>query len=79
MIGHVEPEAACGGPLALVHEGDRIRIDVHTRVIDLLVAHDVLGKRRAAWVPPEPKYAAGTILRKYADKVSGPSTGAVLV
>jgi dihydroxy-acid dehydratase len=49
---HVAPEAAIGGPLALVRDGDRIRLDVPRRRLDLLVAADELARRRAAWVPP---------------------------
>ncbi|MEO1612380.1 MAG: dihydroxy-acid dehydratase, partial [Pseudomonadota bacterium] len=58
-ILHVAPEAAIGGPLALVKTGDRIRVDVPSRSIELLVSDEELASRRAAWVPPEPKATRG--------------------
>ena len=79
MVGHVEPEAACGGPIALVHEGDHIRICVEDRRIDLLVADSDLARRRSAWTAPEPKCAPGTVLGKYAARVGGPSHGALVL
>jgi dihydroxy-acid dehydratase len=76
MIGHVAPEAALGGPIALVAEGDTIVIDVDARRLDLEVADDELARRRAAWSPPAPRYAGG-VMAKYAALVSSASEGAV--
>ena len=56
---HVAPEAAVGGPLALVKTGDRIALDVEARTLDLLVDDEELRRRRAAWQPPEPKFTRG--------------------
>ncbi len=56
---HVAPEAAIGGPLALVQTGDRIRVDVPSRTIDMLVEDEEIARRRAAWTPPEPKATRG--------------------
>jgi dihydroxy-acid dehydratase len=52
IVLHITPEAAAGGPLGLVESGDRIRLSVKDRALDLLVAKDVLDRRRAAWQPP---------------------------
>jgi dihydroxy-acid dehydratase len=76
MIGHVAPEAALGGPIALVREGDLIVIDVDARRLDLDVPADELDRRRAAWTPPAPRYATGA-LAKYAALVSSASRGAI--
>ncbi len=76
-IGHVSPEAADGGPIALVEEGDRINIDIRHKKIELAVAEDVLMKRQAAWRPPAPKITSGYAAR-YARLVTSGSTGAVL-
>jgi dihydroxy-acid dehydratase len=76
MIGHIAPEAALGGPIGLVREGDEIVIDVDTRRLDLDVAADVLEERRAGWSAPAPRYAGG-VLAKYAALVSSASQGAV--
>jgi dihydroxy-acid dehydratase len=76
MIGHVAPEAALGGPIALVREGDSITIDVDARRLDLDVPADELARRRAAWTPPAPRYTRGA-LAKYAALVSSASLGAV--
>jgi dihydroxy-acid dehydratase len=76
MIGHVAPEAALGGPIALVHEGDEIEIDVAAKRLDLLVDGAELERRRAAWSTPEPRYASG-VMAKYAALVSSASEGAV--
>jgi dihydroxy-acid dehydratase len=76
MIGHVAPEAALGGPIALVREGDPIVIDVDARRLDLDVPADELDRRRAAWTPPAPRYATGA-LAKYAALVSSASRGAI--
>jgi dihydroxy-acid dehydratase len=76
MIGHVAPEAALGGPISLVEEGDEIVIDVDSRRLDLDVPEPVLTRRRAAWQPPAPRYLGG-VMAKYAALVSSASEGAV--
>src|SRR5690349_2687985 len=76
MIGHVAPEAALGGPIGLIEEGDEIVIDVDARRLDLEVPDAVLARRRAAWQPPAPHYTGG-VLAKYAALVSSASEGAV--
>ncbi len=76
VVGHIAPEAAAGGPLALVHEGDRITIDADRRILELNVEESELTRRRTAWTPPSPKYTAG-VLAKYARLVSSASVGAV--
>ncbi|HAN45677.1 MAG TPA: dihydroxy-acid dehydratase [Cyanobacteria bacterium UBA8156] len=76
VVGHVAPEAAVGGPIALVQEGDRIRIDAHTRSLELLIADEELAARRAQWQPRPPRYTKG-ILGKYAKLVASSSLGAV--
>ena len=75
-IGHVAPEAVDGGPIALVEEGDRIRIDVRGHTIDLLVDDHVLEERRKALKHPEPRYTKG-VLAKYARLAAGAEKGAV--
>jgi dihydroxy-acid dehydratase len=76
VVGHVAPEAAVGGTIALVQEGDAITIDAERRLLQLEVAEDELARRRARWKPPEPKYTSG-VLAKYAKLVSSSSLGAV--
>ncbi len=76
VVGHVAPEAAVGGTIALVREGDSITVDAHQLVIQLNVDTDELERRRAAWVPPLPRYRTG-VLGKYARLVSSSSLGAV--
>ncbi|MFW6107653.1 MAG: dihydroxy-acid dehydratase, partial [bacterium] len=76
-IGHVSPEAAQGGPIALVRDGDNVTIDIPARTIDLGVPEDELAQRRSAWTPPEPKIRKGWLAR-YARLVTSASTGAVL-
>jgi len=75
-IGHVGPEAADGGPIALIEDGDMIRIDAEAGTIDLLVADDVLAGRRAAWQPRVNDYQSGALWR-YARNVGPASQGAV--
>jgi dihydroxy-acid dehydratase len=75
-IGHVGPEAAEGGPLALIEDGDIIRIDAEAGTIDLDVAEDVLAERRARWQPRTNDYAAGALWR-YAENVGPAYKGAV--
>jgi dihydroxy-acid dehydratase len=76
VVGHVAPEAAAGGTIALVEEGDRITIDAEHRLVQLEVSEAELVRRRKAWTPPSPRYAAG-VLYKYAKLVSSASVGAV--
>ncbi len=75
-IGHVAPESEVGGPIGLVEEGDRIRVDVAARRLDLLVAEAVLEERRAGWKPAPVRYPSG-VLAKYANLVGGAENGAV--
>ena len=77
MIGHVAPEAASGGPLAAVQDGDEIVIDVDARRLDVALPPQVLEARLAAWHPPQPRYTSGVFAR-YAALVSSASEGAVL-
>ena len=77
VVGHVTPEAAEGGCIALVQEGDRITIDAHRQALELHVADDELVRRRAAWSAPPPRYTRG-VQAKFAFNVSTASTGAVL-
>ena len=74
MLGHVAPEAALGGPIGLVAEGDLIVIDVDRRAVDLEVAADELDRRRAAWTSPAPAYRTG-VMAKYAALVGSASRG----
>jgi len=76
MIGHVAPEAAVGGPIALVEEGDMITVDVDAREMNLEVEASVLAERRARWTPPPPNYTTG-VMAKYAALVSSASEGAI--
>ena len=76
MIGHVAPEAAVGGPIALVHEGDTISMDVEDRMLRIEVSDEELQRRRADWTEPTPKYDYG-VMAKYARLVSSASRGAV--
>ncbi len=76
-IGHISPEAAEGGPIALVKEGDRIAIDIPKRRITLRVSAEELKKRKKAWKAPKPKIQSG-YLSRYASLVTSGSTGAVL-
>ncbi|HEY9016031.1 MAG TPA: dihydroxy-acid dehydratase, partial [Gemmatimonadales bacterium] len=76
VVGHVAPEAAVGGAIALVEEGDRITIDAERRLLQLDVPSDELERRRSAWKPRKPRYTSG-VLHKYAKLVSSASVGAV--
>ncbi|NEO04690.1 MULTISPECIES: dihydroxy-acid dehydratase [unclassified Moorena] len=76
VVGHVAPEAAVGGAIALVQEGDMITIDAHQRSLQLNVSDQELEQRRASWQPPKPRYTTG-VLAKYATLVSSSSVGAV--
>ncbi len=76
-IGHISPEAAVGGPIALIEEGDMIEIDIPNNTITLMVSDDELAKRRAEWKPRQPKITTGYLAR-YAKLVSSGAQGAVL-
>lgn len=76
VVGHVAPEAAVGGTIALVQEGDEITIDADRNLLELCIEETELGQRRAAWKPPQPRYRRG-VLAKYAKLVSSASFGAV--
>src|SRR6059036_1973995 len=76
VVGHVAPEAAVGGTIALVENGDAITIDAERRLLQLDVSNGELAKRRARWQPPAPRYTSG-VLAKYAKLVSSASVGAV--
>jgi len=75
-IGHISPEAAAGGPIALVEEGDEILVDIREKRLDLLVDEAELRRRRERWSPPEPKMKRGYLAR-YARMVTSASTGAI--
>jgi len=76
MIGHIAPEAALGGPLAAVEEGDEILIDVDRSALDLVVPPEEIARRLARWTPPPPRYPGG-VMAKYAALVGSASQGAV--
>jgi len=76
-VGHISPEAAEGGPIALVKDGDRIELDIHARKLELLVSKDELDARRKLWKAPAPKIKKGWLAR-YAKNVTSANTGAVL-
>jgi dihydroxy-acid dehydratase len=76
VVGHVAPEAAVGGTIALVQEGDSITIDAEKRLLQLNVSEQELVQRRAKWSPPQFRHTRG-VLAKYAKLVSTASTGAV--
>ncbi len=75
-IGHVAPEAVDGGPIAFVRDGDRIRIDVPTLSLDVLVDASELEQRRQGWTPIPPRYTSG-VLAKYAKLAQGAEKGAI--
>jgi len=75
-VGHIAPEAAVGGPLALLRDGDRVRIDTDGKRMDVLIDETELARRRAAWVAPPPRHPAG-LLAKYAQCVGQADKGAV--
>ena len=76
-IGHIAPEAAEGGPIGLVQDGDRIRVDIAGRTMDLLVDEAELAARRESWEPVAPKFTTG-VLGKYAKLVHSAAEGAYL-
>ncbi|MFA7527186.1 MAG: dihydroxy-acid dehydratase [Ottowia sp.] len=77
VVGHVAPEAAAGGNIALVEEGDSITMDAHKLVLQVNVSDEVLAQRRSRWQAPAPRYPRG-VLAKFARNASSASTGAVL-
>ena len=76
MAGHVTPEAAKGGPIAVVRNGDTITFDVPNRRLDVQLSLDEMAARLQQWTAPPPKYTSG-VLAKYARAVSSASKGAV--
>ena len=76
MIGHVSPEAALGGPIAAVHEGDAIRIDVAQRVLEMEISDSEIQRRMSGWKAAKPRYASG-VFAKYAALVASASEGAI--
>jgi dihydroxy-acid dehydratase len=76
VVGHVAPEAAVGGPIALLEQGDLITIDAEQRLLSVDVCKEELDRRRSDWTPPPPRYTTG-VLHKYGRLVSSASLGAV--
>ena len=76
-VGHISPEAAEGGPIAFIKEGDTIELDIHKRTLNLKVSEAELSERKKAWTPPAPKIKSGWLSR-YAKVVTSANTGAVL-
>jgi dihydroxy-acid dehydratase len=76
MVGHVAPEAALGGPIAAIREGDRITIDVKTRKLELEISDAEIARRLQEWKPPAPRYKSG-VFAKYAALVTSAAEGAV--
>ena len=76
MIGHISPEAALGGPIAAIREGDKIRIDVNQRLLEVEISDAELKFRLAQWKASKPRYATG-VFGKYASLVASASQGAV--
>jgi dihydroxy-acid dehydratase len=76
MAGHVAPEAARGGPIAAVRDGDEITLDIDARRLDVDLADEEIARRVEAYEPPEPRYRRG-VMAKYAASVSSAAQGAV--
>jgi dihydroxy-acid dehydratase len=76
MVGHVAPEAFAGGPIAAVHDGDTVTIDVERGRLDVALSDDEIAERMRAWRAPAPRYATG-VFAKYAALVSSAAEGAV--
>jgi dihydroxy-acid dehydratase len=76
MVAHVAPEAARGGPIAAIRDGDTLVIDVPRRQLDVVISEAEVRDRMAQWMPPPPRYASGA-MAKYAQLVSSASLGAV--
>ena len=76
MIGHISPEAAVGGPIAALRDGDTITIDIDKRRIDVDLTADQIGERMRDWIKPRPHYTSG-VFAKYAAHVTSASEGAI--
>jgi dihydroxy-acid dehydratase len=76
MMGHVSPEAALGGPIAAVREGDTIRVDINQRMLEVEISDAEIKHRMAQWKAPKPRYAAG-VFAKYGALVASASEGAI--
>jgi dihydroxy-acid dehydratase len=76
MMGHVSPEAALGGPIAAVREGDTIRVDVLQRILEIEISDEAIRQRMAQWKAPKPRYSTG-VFAKYGALVSSASEGAI--
>src|SRR5262245_38251522 len=76
MVGHAAPEAASGGPIAAIQEGDIVVIDIDKRGLDVELSDEEISKRLAAWKAPKPRYTSG-VFAKYAALVSSASDGAI--
>ena len=76
MVGHVAPEAAVGGPIGIIEEGDTIVLDIPSRTLSLDISQDEMARRLKAWKPRPPNYTSGA-LAKYAKLASSASLGAV--
>ena len=76
MIGHVAPEAAVGGPISLLENGDIVKLDVDERSLNVNLSEEVLSDRKSRWKAPKQNYAGG-VMGKYAKLVSSASLGAV--
>lgn len=76
MVGHISPEAAVGGPIAALRDGDIVEIDVPNRKLSVELSDEEIRKRMENWTPPPPKYTRG-VLAKYAKLVGSASRGAV--
>ncbi|RKY45504.1 MAG: dihydroxy-acid dehydratase, partial [Candidatus Neomarinimicrobiota bacterium] len=76
-IGHVSPEAAVGGPIGLLEDGDIIRIDVEKGILEVVLNEEELEARRKRWKPLPPKVGSG-VLKRYSEMVTSASCGAVL-
>jgi dihydroxy-acid dehydratase len=76
MAGHVSPEAALGGPIAAVRDGDIIRFDVSQRLLEVEITDATIQQRMKEWKPPPPRYPTG-VFAKYAALVSSASQGAI--
>jgi dihydroxy-acid dehydratase len=76
MVGHIAPEAAMGGPIAFVEEGDTINLDIEKRTIDLEVPPDIVALRQSKWKAPEPHYRSG-VFAKYIALVGSAAEGAI--
>jgi dihydroxy-acid dehydratase len=77
MVGHIAPEAFVGGPIALLKEGDRVRIDVENRLLEVLLPEEELARRKESWKPRPPAFRHGVFAR-YAALVAQADEGAVL-